>query len=95
MPCLTLGQTTAENPDELFNMTYFALRTCAAANGISRLHGQVSQQLFHRDINASRLFMMVLLQSAVVNVLCSCAHFLKPKRERRLGVFGYRRVGVV
>ncbi|WP_262966003.1 alpha-glucan family phosphorylase [Methylobacter psychrophilus] len=45
---LALGQTTAENPDELFTMTYFALRTCAAANGVSRLHGQVSQQLFHQ-----------------------------------------------
>jgi starch phosphorylase len=45
---LALGQTTVENPDELFNMTYFALRTCAAANGVSRLHGQVSQQLFHQ-----------------------------------------------
>ena len=45
---LALGQTTVENPDELFNMTYFALRTCAAANGVSRLHGQVSQELFHQ-----------------------------------------------
>jgi starch phosphorylase len=45
---LALGQTSVENPDESFNMTYFALRTCAAANGVSRLHGQVSQQLFHQ-----------------------------------------------
>ena len=45
---LALGQASAENPAELFNMTYFALRTCAAANGVSRLHGQVSQQLFHQ-----------------------------------------------
>jgi starch phosphorylase len=45
---LALGQTSAENPDQSFNMTYFALRTCAAANGVSRLHGQVSQQLFHQ-----------------------------------------------
>ncbi len=45
---LELGQASAENPAELFNMTYFALRTCAAANGVSRLHGQVSQQLFHQ-----------------------------------------------
>ena len=45
---LALGQTSTEHPDELFNMTYFALRTCAAANGVSRLHGQVSQALFHQ-----------------------------------------------
>ncbi len=45
---LSLGQTSAEHPDESFNMTYFALRTCAATNGVSRLHGQVSQTLFHQ-----------------------------------------------
>ncbi len=45
---LALGQTSAEHADESFNMTYFALRTCAAANGVSRLHGQVSQTLFHQ-----------------------------------------------
>ncbi|MCF7970571.1 MAG: alpha-glucan family phosphorylase [Methylococcaceae bacterium] len=44
---LALGQVSADHPDEAFNMTYFALRTCAAINGVSRLHGQVSQQLFH------------------------------------------------
>jgi starch phosphorylase len=45
---LALGQTSPEHTDEPFNMTYFALRTCAAANGVSRLHSQVSQQLFHQ-----------------------------------------------
>jgi len=45
---LSLGQTSTETPDEPFNMTYFALRTCAATNGVSRLHGQVSQALFHQ-----------------------------------------------
>ncbi len=45
---LALGQTSAEHSDESFNMTYFALRTCAAVNGVSQLHGQVSQQLFHQ-----------------------------------------------
>ncbi len=45
---LALGQTSAESPDESFNMTYFALRTCAATNGVSRLHGQVSRNLFHK-----------------------------------------------
>ncbi len=45
---LSLGQTSAESPEESFNMTYFALRTCSVANGVSRLHGQVSQQLFQQ-----------------------------------------------
>lgn len=45
---LALGQSSPEQPDEHFNMTYFALRTCAAANGVSRLHGEVSRQLFHQ-----------------------------------------------
>jgi starch phosphorylase len=45
---LALGQTSTDYPDESFNMTYFALRTCAAVNGVSRLHGQVSQTLFHQ-----------------------------------------------
>ena len=45
---LAMGQTSADHPDELFNMTYFALRTCSVANGVSRLHGQVSQQLFQQ-----------------------------------------------
>ena len=45
---LALGQCSTEDSSETFNMTYFALRTCAAANGVSRLHGQVSQKLFHQ-----------------------------------------------
>ena len=45
---LSLGQSLENNEAELFNMTYFALRTCAYANGVSRLHGEVSQQLFHQ-----------------------------------------------
>lgn len=44
---LALGQASTAHLEEEFNMTYFALRTCAAVNGVSRLHGQVSQQLFH------------------------------------------------
>ena len=44
---LALGQQSAEaGPDVLFNLTYFAMRTCASTNGVSRLHGQVSRALF-------------------------------------------------
>ncbi|MGZ5000887.1 MAG: alpha-glucan family phosphorylase, partial [Methylomonas sp.] len=43
---LALGQAPSDEANDPFNMTYFALRTCAATNAVSRLHGQVSQQLF-------------------------------------------------
>ncbi len=37
-----------ENPgtDEKFSMSVFALNTCGAANGVSKLHGLVSQRMF-------------------------------------------------
>jgi starch phosphorylase len=45
---LTMGQASLDQKDELFNLTYFALRTCATVNGVSRLHSQVSRQLFYQ-----------------------------------------------
>jgi len=45
---LTMGQASIDPTDELFNLTYFALRTCATVNGVSRLHSQVSRQLFYQ-----------------------------------------------
>jgi starch phosphorylase len=45
---LAMGQASADPTDELFNLTYFALRTCATVNGVSRLHCQVSRQLFYQ-----------------------------------------------
>lgn len=43
---LALGQPTEGGVHASFNLTYFALRTCIATNGVSRLHGHVSRQLF-------------------------------------------------
>jgi starch phosphorylase len=43
---LALGRTDPGQKQEPFNMTYFALRGCAAVNGVSRLHGAVSRRLF-------------------------------------------------
>jgi starch phosphorylase len=49
---VALGRATSVNrftpPDdsELFNMAYLAMNTCAAANGVSELHGAVSRQIF-------------------------------------------------
>ncbi len=43
---LALGRRNAEHDDEPFNMAYLALRGSARVNAVSRLHGEVSRQLF-------------------------------------------------
>jgi starch phosphorylase len=43
---MALGRKNPDDANESFNMAYLALRGCGAANGVSRLHGQVSRQLF-------------------------------------------------
>ena len=43
---LALGRLRADDPSEPLNMAYLALRGCGAANGVSRLHGEVSRRLF-------------------------------------------------
>ena len=41
-----LGRRNSHNNDEPFNMAYLAARTCGMMNGVSRLHGGVSQGIF-------------------------------------------------
>jgi starch phosphorylase len=43
---LALGRQNPDDATEDFNMAYLAMRGCGAANGVSKLHGQVSRQLF-------------------------------------------------
>ncbi len=43
---LALGRQNPDEPSESFNMAYLAIRGSGAVNGVSRLHGKVSQQLF-------------------------------------------------
>jgi glycogen phosphorylase len=43
---LTLGRQVPQNADEPFNIAYLALRGSAAANGVSRLHGETSRRIF-------------------------------------------------
>jgi starch phosphorylase len=43
---LALGRQNPADSSELFNMAYLAMRGCGAANGVSRLHGKVSRNLF-------------------------------------------------
>jgi starch phosphorylase len=43
---LALGRQNPNDPAENFNMAYLAIRGSGSVNGVSRLHGQVSRQLF-------------------------------------------------
>ncbi len=43
---LALGRKNPEDPAEDFNMAYLAIRASGAVNGVSRLHGEISRQLF-------------------------------------------------
>lgn len=43
---LALGRQNPDDASELFNMAYLAIRGSGAINAVSRLHGQVSRQLF-------------------------------------------------
>jgi starch phosphorylase len=43
---MALGRRNANDSQEPFNMAYLAMRGCGAVNGVSRLHGEVSRQLF-------------------------------------------------
>ena len=43
---LALGRRDRGDSSEPFNMAYLALRGSGAVNGVSRLHGQVSRQIF-------------------------------------------------
>ena len=43
---LALGRRDRGDSSEPFNMAYLALRASGAVNGVSRLHGQVSRQIF-------------------------------------------------
>ena len=41
-----LGRLNAQDPQELFNVSHLAIRTSQEINGVSRLHGEVSQRMF-------------------------------------------------
>jgi starch phosphorylase len=43
---LALGRRDPNDPSESFNMAYLAIRGSGAVNGVSRLHGKVSRDLF-------------------------------------------------
>ena len=43
---LALGRKNPADSSERFNMAYLATRGCGLVNGVSRLHGEVSRQIF-------------------------------------------------
>jgi starch phosphorylase len=43
---MALGRENPDDPGERFNMAWLAVRGSGAVNGVSRLHGKVSRQLF-------------------------------------------------
>ncbi len=43
---LALGRRNPDDPSESFNMAYLAIRGSGSVNGVSRLHGKVSRQIF-------------------------------------------------
>ncbi len=44
---LALGRENVFNKDEYFSMAVLALRTSDSANGVSKLHGQISRHMWH------------------------------------------------
>lgn len=44
---LALGRRDANDKGEPFNMAYLAMRCCMTVNGVSRLHGEVSREIFN------------------------------------------------
>lgn len=43
---MALGRENPQDPTEPFNTAYLAMRSSGAINGVSRLHGQISQKIF-------------------------------------------------
>lgn len=44
---MALGRVDSEDHEEIFSMSHLAIRTCQEVNGVSRLHGEVSQKMFN------------------------------------------------
>jgi glycogen phosphorylase/synthase len=44
---MSLGKLNADDPNEKFSMSFLAANLSQEINGVSRLHGRVSQEIFH------------------------------------------------
>src|SRR3546814_5950114 len=44
---MALGHRPGDEPDERFNMAVMGLRLAGRANGVAKLHGEVSREMFN------------------------------------------------
>lgn len=44
---MAMGKVEPHNPSELFSMSHLAIRLCREVNGVSKLHGKVSREMFN------------------------------------------------
>ena len=63
---LAIGRKDAENHEEIFSVSHLAIRCSNAVNGVSKLHGEVSQKMFnylYPEFNYSELFISYVTNS--------------------------------
>lgn len=56
---MAMGKIEPHNPNELFSMSHLAIRLCREVNGVSKLHGKVSREMFNNlypDYDAAELY---------------------------------------
>ena len=56
---MAMGKLEPHNPGELFSMSHLAIRLCRAVNGVSKLHGKVSREMFNNlypDYDSEELY---------------------------------------
>ncbi len=66
---VALGRVKPEDENEVFSMSHLAIRTCQEVNGVSRLHGEVSQKMFNElypDYNFSE---------SNIGYVTNCVHY--------------------
>ncbi len=67
---VAMGRLAPQDPNEPFSMSHFALRTSSEANGVSRLHGEVSRRMFndlYPDYNHAEIHIGYVTNSVHLN----------------------------
>ncbi len=66
---IAMGRLNPTNANEVFSMSHLAIRTSQEVNGVSELHGEVSQKMFNElfpDYNYSELY---------IGYVTNCVHY--------------------
>ncbi|MCC6462468.1 MAG: alpha-glucan family phosphorylase [Saprospiraceae bacterium] len=66
---VAFGRINPDNANELFSMSHLAIRTSQEVNGVSRLHGEVSQKMFNE------LYPEYNHAESHVGYVTNCVHF--------------------